>query len=48
MNADAEKNEFLGTQPIGSLMFRLAVPAVTAQLVNMLYKPCRQDVHRAH
>ena len=37
MNADAEKNEFLGTQPIGSLMFRLAVPAVTAQLVNMLY-----------
>lgn len=37
MNADTEKNEFLGTQPIGSLMFRLAVPAVTAQLVNMLY-----------
>lgn len=28
---------FLGTQPIGKLLFRLAVPTVIAQLVNMLY-----------
>lgn len=32
-----EKNEFLGTEPVGRLLFRLAVPTVAAQLVNMLY-----------
>lgn len=32
-----EKNDFLGTEPVGRLMFRLAVPAVLAQVVNMLY-----------
>ena len=30
-------SDFLGTEPIGRLTLRLAVPAVTAQLVNMLY-----------
>lgn len=29
--------EFLGREPIGSLLFRLALPTVAAQLVNMLY-----------
>ena len=29
--------EFLGTEPIGKLLFKLAVPSVIAQLVNMLY-----------
>ena len=28
---------FLGTEPVGQLLFKLAVPAVVAQLVNMLY-----------
>ena len=33
-----EKNkEFLGTEPIGKLLFKLAVPTVVAQLINMLY-----------
>lgn len=32
-----EKNEFLGTKKIGSLLLELALPAITAQLVNMLY-----------
>lgn len=32
-----EQQDFLGTEPVGRLLFRLAVPAVTAQLVNMLY-----------
>jgi len=32
-----EKNSFLGTDPIGRLLFRLAVPTVIAQLINMLY-----------
>ena len=32
-----EKQDFLGTEPVGKLLVRLAVPAVAAQLVNMLY-----------
>ncbi|MGN0658969.1 MAG: MATE family efflux transporter [Emergencia sp.] len=34
-----EKNssDFLGTQPVGRLLFRMALPAVTAQIINMLY-----------
>ncbi len=32
-----EKNEFLGTDPIGKLLLKLAVPTVAAQLINMLY-----------
>lgn len=29
--------EMLGTEPIGKLLFKLAVPTVVAQLINMLY-----------
>ena len=29
--------EFLGTEPIGKLLLKLAVPTVVAQLINMLY-----------
>ena len=29
--------EFLGREPVGRLLFRLALPTVTAQLINMLY-----------
>ena len=29
--------EFLSTEPIGKLLFKLAVPTVVAQLINMLY-----------
>ena len=29
--------EFLGTEPVGKLLFKLAVPTLTAQLINMLY-----------
>lgn len=32
-----EKNEFLGTEPVGKLLFKLALPAVTAQIINLLY-----------
>ena len=31
------KKEFLGTAPVGKLLFRLALPTVVAQLINMLY-----------
>ena len=30
-------NEFLGTAPIGRLLFKLAIPTIAAQLINMLY-----------
>lgn len=30
-------NEFLGTEPVGKLLAKLAVPTVTAQMINMLY-----------
>ena len=29
--------DFLGTEPIGKLLFRLSIPTVIAQLINMLY-----------
>lgn len=32
-----QNREFLGTEPVGKLLFKLAVPTVVAQLVNMLY-----------
>ena len=31
------KKEMLGTQPVGKLLFKLAIPTVVAQLINMLY-----------
>ena len=30
-------NSFLGTEPVGKLLFKLAVPTIAAQLINMLY-----------
>ena len=32
-----DNKELLGTEPIGKLLFKLAVPTVVAQLINMLY-----------
>lgn len=32
-----QKKEMLGTAPVGRLLFRLALPTVIAQLINMLY-----------
>ena len=32
-----ENESMLGTKPIGKLLFKLAVPTVVAQLINMLY-----------
>lgn len=33
----AESKEFLGKEPIGRLLLKLALPTVVAQLINMLY-----------
>ncbi len=32
-----ENKEFLGTEPIGKLLLRLALPTLAAQIINMLY-----------
>lgn len=33
----SDDKEFLGKEPVGKLLFRLALPTVAAQLINMLY-----------
>lgn len=39
MSKDKETKEAsaLGTQPVGRLLFKLALPAITAQIINVLY-----------
>lgn len=32
-----DDKDFLGTEPVGKLLLRLAIPTVTAQIINMLY-----------
>ena len=32
-----KNNDFLGKDPIGKLLFKLALPTITAQLINVLY-----------
>lgn len=33
----SEDKDFLGKEPIGKLLLKLALPTVTAQIINMLY-----------
>ena len=33
----SEEKDFLGTEPVGKLLAKLAVPTVAAQIINMLY-----------
>lgn len=35
--ASMNTEQSLGTQPVGRLLFRLALPAITAQIINVLY-----------
>lgn len=37
MMSKENDNDFLGTEPVGKLLFRLALPAITAQLINLFY-----------
>ena len=32
-----KNNEFLSTEPVGKLLFKLAIPTIAAQVINMLY-----------
>ena len=32
-----KNNQYLGTEPLGKLLFKLAVPSVVAQIIYMLY-----------
>ena len=36
-NENSKDRSFLGSEPIGKLLFKLALPSVIAQLINMLY-----------
>lgn len=36
-NVNTNDNQTLATEPVGKLLFRLAIPTVVAQLVNLLY-----------
>ena len=33
----SKEKDFLGKEPIGRLLLKLALPTVTAQIINMLY-----------
>lgn len=33
----SEEKDFFGKEPIGRLLLKLALPTVTAQIINMLY-----------
>lgn len=37
MIKETRDNEFLGTEPLGRLLFKLALPTITAQIINLLY-----------
>lgn len=32
-----QKNDFLGTEPIGKLLWKMSIPAIAAQIINLLY-----------
>ena len=32
-----KNNDFLGRDPLGKLLFKLAIPTITAQIINLLY-----------
>ena len=37
MEEKTQSQAFLGTEPVGKLLFRMALPAIAAQLINVLY-----------
>ncbi len=37
MQPQQRDNSYLGTAPVGQLLFKLAVPTISAQIINMLY-----------
>ena len=43
-----EEKDFLEKEPVGKLLLRLALPTVTAQIINMLYNIRRPYVHRPY
>ena len=32
-----QKNDFLGKEPVGKLLWKLSIPAIAAQIINLLY-----------
>ena len=37
MEENTKNQDFLGTEPVGKLLFKLALPAIAAQVINVLY-----------
>ena len=37
MNSEDSSRDFLGTEPVGKLLWKLALPTLAAQIINMLY-----------
>ena len=37
MEENTQNQDFLGMEPVGKLLFKLALPAIAAQLINVLY-----------
>lgn len=37
MESLEQKKDFLGTEPVGKLLWKLSIPAIAAQIVNLLY-----------
>lgn len=37
MQSSIKDNKYLSTEPVGKLLFRLSIPTILAQLINMLY-----------
>ena len=35
--SNTKDNSFLGTEPLGKLLFKLAIPTISAQIINLLY-----------
>lgn len=48
MKLKMSKEVDLGNEPIGHLLFVLAVPSIISQVVNALYKYGGQDVYRTY
>ena len=43
-----EDKEFLGTEPIGKLLLRLALPTLAAQIIDILYNIVAPYLGRVH
>ena len=48
MKATQEKEADLGNSSIGKLLFKLALPAILAQIINVMYNMVESNVYRPY